>query len=245
MSWGVTNPFFNNYFKDQEQQLYQTLITEAIAIAGLDVYYCPRTLTHYDSLLEADDQSAYNQAFMVAMYIENVDSFTGDGNFMSKFGLEIRDQIIMSVSAETFASEIAAYTSQLRPNEGDLVYFPLNQKCFQIKFTDKFEMFLPFGMSTAYKLTCELFEYSDEKFNTGIPEIDIIQTKFDTDELDYGIVDNNGNFLMDSYGNYILTQGGYIENAVTNADNDEITKEAAQFIDFSVRDPFSENEGLY
>ena len=95
------------------------------------MYYITRNINSLDKLYTADDQSSYTKAFLCEFYIKSVDGFSGDGNFMSKFGLEIRDQVVFSIAQRTFSNEIGAYTTLVRPNEGDLIYFPLNNKCFQ------------------------------------------------------------------------------------------------------------------
>jgi hypothetical protein len=236
---GTTNFFFNNFKNSQEQDLLENLIIEAISIYGIDAYYIPRVLNNYDSVYGADDQSSYNQAIPLCFYIENIDGFKGDGNFMSKFGLEIRDQIVLSVAQRIFNQEVGTITSQQRPNEGDLIYFPLNEKCFQIKFTDKFEMFYQMGGLQTYKLTCELFEYSNESFNTGIAAIDIYQKKFDTNLLDWGLLNEEGKHLMTDQGDYILLDS-YVLDSLNNGDTSEINNESSTFIDFSVQDPFSD-----
>jgi len=237
---GTSNFFFNNFKSSQEQSLLENLIIEAISIYGLDCHYVPRKLNNYDSVYGADDQSSYEQAIPIVMYVENIDGFKGDGNFMSKFGIEIRDQIILSVSQRIFNQEVSTLTSQLRPNEGDLIYFPLNNKCFQIKFTNKFEMFYQLGGLQTYQLTCELFEYSNEVFNTGIPEIDILQKNFDTNQLDFTILNENGYALINENGDYIVVESAIIKSQVENSDNQQISDESDQFIDFSTADPFGE-----
>jgi hypothetical protein len=105
------------------------------------MYYIPRKLNNYDNVYGADDQSSYENAYMMEMYIKSVDGFSGDGAFMSKFGLEIRDRVIFSMAQRIFNEDVGTFTAQTRPNEGDLIYFPLNKKCFQIKYVNKFEMF--------------------------------------------------------------------------------------------------------
>ena len=102
------------------------------------MYYIPRKLNNYDPVYGADDQSSYEQAIMIEMYIKSINGFSGDGSFLSKFGLEIRDQVVFSVAQRIFSEEVGTVTTQVRPNEGDLIYFPLNNKCFQIKFVNKY-----------------------------------------------------------------------------------------------------------
>ena len=236
----ATNFFFNNFQSSQEQQLIENLIIEAIRIYGEDMYYIPRKLNNYDSVYGADDQSSYESAYPIEIYIKSVDGFQGDGNFMSKFGIEIRDQVIFSVAQRRFNEEIGSFDTQVRPNEGDLIYFPLNKKCFQIKFVNKFEMFYQLGALQTWEMTCELFEYSNETFNTGIPEIDILQKKYDTNILDWAVKTEDGFMLLDEDGNYLNLEGSSLNQLLPSADNEEIQNESDRFVDFSAKDPFSE-----
>jgi hypothetical protein len=159
---------------------------------------------------------------------------------MSKFGLEIRDQIVFSVARRIFNEEVATFTSQLRPNEGDLIYFPLNEKCFQIKYVNKHEMFYQLGSLQTWEITCELFEYAGENMNTGIPQIDALQKKFDTNQYHWAIKDEDGAMLLDEEGNLIVLEGSGLDNIIFNAENDEIQRESDLFVDFTAYDPFSE-----
>jgi hypothetical protein len=227
------------------------LIIESIRIYGEDMWYIPRTINNYDKLYGTDDMSSYDRAIMVELYIKSVDGFSGDGNFMSKFGLEIRDQVVFSIAQRIFNQEVATITKQIRPNEGDLIYFPLNRKCFQIKFVNKFEMFYQLGALQTWELTCELFEYSNETFNTNIAEIDILQTKFSINALDYAIKDQQGLFLTDEDDNYLVTEQYKLEHIDPVASNDTIqdgsinenfSKGSDAFIDFTDIDPFSEGQ---
>ena len=235
-----TNFFFNNYQSSQEQSLLENLIIESIKIYGEDMYYIPRKLNNYDEIYGADDQSSYDNAYMIEMYIKSIDGFTGDGSFMSKFGLEIRDRVVFSMAQKIFNEEVGTFTSQLRPNEGDLIYFPLNKKCFQIKFVQKYEMFYQLGALQTWEVTCELFEYSGETMNTGIPEIDILQKKFDTNLYNWALKDESGFILLDEEGNIFVLEGSGLEDLIPAAQNDEIQAESDLFVDFTSQDPFSE-----
>lgn len=240
MSTGVSNFFFNNFQSSQEQTLLENLIIESMSIYGHDTLYIPRKLNNYDDVYGADDQSSYEVAYPIVMYIESYDGFKGDGNFMSKFGLEIRDQVVFSMAQRTFNEEIGQYTTQLRPNEGDLIYFPLNNKCFQIKFVDKFQMFYQLGKLYTWKCTTELFEYSGELLNTGIPEIDSLQKKFSTNILDWTINQQDGYEIKTEDGDYLILENASLNDLVMASDNDEIQSESDLFVDFSSSDPFSE-----
>lgn len=137
----------------------------------------------------------------------------------------------------------------MRPNEGDLIYFPLNRKCFQIKFVNKFEMFYQFGALQTWELTCELFEYSNERISTGIPEIDILQKNYSLNILDYTIVTEDGQYLTDQEGNYIVLESYNMQTIDPAAENDLIQhggenfpEGSDDFIDFTEKDPFSEGQ---
>lgn len=236
----ATNFFINNFQSSQEQLLLENLIIESIRFYGEDMYYIPRKLNNYDDVYGADDQSSYENAYMMEMYIKSVDGFSGDGAFMSKFGLEIRDRVIFSMAQRVFNEEVGTFTAQVRPNEGDLIYFPLNKKCFQIKYVNKFEMFYQLGALQTWEVTCELFEYSGETMNTGIPEIDILQKKFDSNQYHWAVKDETGAMLLDEEGNIIVLEGSSVDNLFFAADNDEIQRESDEFVDFTAIDPFSE-----
>ena len=243
----ATNFYFNNFQSSGEQTLLEDLIIESIKIYGEDIIYLPRKLGNYDKLYTADDQSSYESSYSLEMYIKSVNGFTGDGNFMSKFGLEIRDEVTFSVAQRVFNAEVGSYTAQTRPNEGDIIYFPLNNKVFQIKSVSKFEMFYQLGGLQTWEMTCELFEYSNEQFNTGIPYIDSIQTKLSTNILDFSITDEEGDYLQDENGDFLTTEMYDIEhqavgslNTTLNTGTDNFDTGSDGFIDFSSIDPFSE-----
>lgn len=244
----ATNFYFRNYDASNEQDLLHDLIIEAIKIYGEDMYYVPRELKRYDRLYGEDAISEYNRAILVEFYIKSVDGFGGDGSFMSKFGLEIRDQAVFSISQRVFAAEVATLTSQLRPNEGDLIYFPLNQKCFKIMYVKKQEIFYPMGTLPTWEVTVELFDYGNERFNTGIAEIDKIQNQFSLNILDYALRDESGQLLLDESENIIVNEDYDLTVLDPAADNDAIQEGTANFpdgsddfIDFSERNPFAES----
>jgi len=236
----ATNFFFNNFQASQEQLLLENLIIESIKIYGQDMFYIPRVLNNYDAIYGADDQSSYETAYSIEMYIKSVDGFSGDGSFMSKFGIEIRDQVIFSMAQRIFNQEVGTYTTQVRPNEGDLIYFPLNRKCFQIKYVNKFEMFYQLGALQTWEVTCELFEYSGETMNTGIPEIDILQKKFDINHYSWTIQTELGEYIVTEDSDLIVLENSSPNDLIPASENDEIQTESDQFVNFSAIDPFSE-----
>jgi hypothetical protein len=241
----ATNIFFRNYDNSMEQQLLESLIIESIRQYGEDMFYIPRKLNNYDPLFGEDDQSSYESSYLIEMYIKSVDGFEGDGTFLSKFGLEIRDRVTFTVARRVFDEEVGVNQEQLRPNEGDLIYFPLNKKCFQIKYVEKYQMFYPLGSLPTYDLQCELFEYSGETMNTGIEEIDSLQEKFSLNSMEYVLRTENGEILLDEDGNYIINESFMQEPMISDTeDNDTIQQDSTDILDFSSKDPFSET-GVY
>ena len=128
----ATNFYFNNFTNSMEQQLIEDLIIESIKVYGHDVWYVNRSITAKDEILNEDDLSVFDQAYMIEMYIKNVEGFEGEGDFLSKFGLQIRDSITFTVAIRSFNQEVGFHTEDVRPIEGDLIYFPLNNKVFKI-----------------------------------------------------------------------------------------------------------------
>lgn len=236
----ATNFFFNNFQASQEQLLLEDLVIEAIRIYGHDVYYLPRKLNNYDEVYGADDVSSYETAYPIEMYIKSIDGFTGDGEFLSKFGVEIRNQVVFSIARRRFSEDVGEFTTQVRPNEGDIIYFPLNQRAFVIRYVNKYEMFYQLGALQTWEMTCEVFEYAGELFNTGIPEIDVIQQNYSTNVLDWTINNEQGEEIKTEDDDYLILEGKSASDLIIADDGDEIQRESDLFVDFSSADPFSE-----
>lgn len=191
----ATNLYFNNFANVQEQTLLEDLIIESIKIYGIECYYMPRTLVAEDSLFGEDPLSKFEQAYNVEMYIKSVDGFEGEGDFLSKFNIEIRDEITFVVSRRRWSEEIGVEQSTpvnedegvARPAEGDLIYFPLNGKIFEVKFVEHEAVFYQLGELQTYELRCELYEYSYEEIDTGIASIDGVVAGFTGDAILFGI----------------------------------------------------------
>ena len=172
-----TNVFFNHAVQT-EQHLYEDLVVEALRMYGHNVFYLPREVIEEDSILNEDVQSKFGDSYQVEMYIENTDGFEGEGDLMSKFGVQIRDQATFIISLRTWERFISLddnLATSCRPNEGDLIYFPLSGSMFEIKFVEHEDPFYQVGKLFVFKMTCELFEYSQEDFDTGIGDIDLIE----------------------------------------------------------------------
>jgi hypothetical protein len=147
-------------------------------IYGHDVYYIPRKIIQMDTILNEDFLSQFDKAFKIEMYVESIDGFEGDGKLVSKFGLEIRDQITVVVSRRRWNGLIGkfGYTeNSARPREGDLIYFPMTAGLFEIKWVEDKQPFFQLNNAPTFKLTCELYEYGNQNINTGVPEVDSVQ----------------------------------------------------------------------
>jgi hypothetical protein len=238
----ATNFYFNNFSSSQEQLLIEDLITESIRIYGHDVYYVPRRVRSVDSIFNEDVSSYYDMSYMVEMYIKNTDGFQGDGDFLSKFNIEIRDRVTFTLSRRTFSEEVGSQEAMIRPNEGDLIFFPLNRKIFQVKFVEHEAIFYQLGALQTYDLVCELFEYSGERIDTGIPDIDDIQANYSIalGAYSYRTEDSNPYSLTDEDGYLLVSEDYDLETIDPTSDNEEFQTESDAIIDFSEMDPFSE-----
>jgi hypothetical protein len=235
----MTNKYFNRYRFGSEQALVQSLITEATYIYGIDIIYVPRNLTNFDDLYLTDDQSTYTQAIRTTVYLQSVDGFGPQQNVFTRFGLSIRDNITVSMSTRIFETEIQPFTHQPRPMEGDLIYFDLNKKVFQIKYTNNKEVFYELGKLPTYQLTAELFEYSDETFATGVPEIDDIQVNGSLNILDHSLVLDNSNSIITTEGGGQITIPKFdVQNIDPVSFNDAVPSQANNIIDNSEQNAF-------
>jgi hypothetical protein len=174
-----TNLYFNNFPKNitSEQLLVEDLVIEAMKIHGMDVYYMPRTSRdRVDYLYGEDPLKTYTTAYPIEMYLEDVTGMEGEGDFVSKFGLEIRDETTFLLSRRRFAATVP----QIRPNEGDLIYVPLVQNLFEITFVEHENaqaMYYTLGRGRGgnvyvYALKLKQFVFSNEIIQTGFVEID-------------------------------------------------------------------------
>lgn len=241
-----SNFYFQNFQNSMEQSLIEDLVIESIAIYGHQVYYCPRTLVAKDDIYGEDTVSEYKNAYNIDMYIRSYDSYEGDGTFLSKFNLEIRDQMTFTVARRTFANEIGTQEFIDRPQEGDLIMSPMTGRIMVIKYVNNQPIFYQMGALQVWDLVCETWEYSNERLSTGIDAIDSIEREFSFSLEIAGIMADDGFFIVDNNG-FQLVQGQFnYDNQLQDvfADNDEIEAEGADIIDWSKRDPFSENIGF-
>lgn len=284
----ATNQYFNFYANSAEQNLTEDLVVESIQIYGHNVKYIPRNTGRVDDIFNETRNNTYDDAYEIEMYLQNVDGFEGDGDLLSKFGVEVRDTMNLICSVKRWDAEVGTPESMSQPQEGDLIYLPMTDHLLEIKFVEDEEVFYQLGKAYIYTFRCEFFEYNQEAFTTGDADIDDIQTvneytidltmssgtgAFVAGESIYqGVSQANatataevrswnattqllrvanisGSFSATSdvtgvTSGAIWTIGAKNElNMVNNAeaDNEEIETEAADFIDFSENNPFSEN----
>lgn len=174
----ATNIFFNQNARN-EQSLFEDLIIESLKIYGQDLYYLPRDLVNVDPFLGDDIPSRFNSSYRLEMYIENADGYDGDGDLMTKFGVELRDNVTLIVSRRRWKQTVARHDNEIssvRPREGDLIYVPLSKTMFEIMRVEHEQPFFQINNVPTYKLVCEKFEYSDEQLDTGVVTIDDIET---------------------------------------------------------------------
>ena len=175
-----TNVYFNHAVQS-EQNLHEDLVVESLRFYGHECYYLPRTIVDEDEIFGEDTSSKFGDAYQVEMYIENTEGFEGEGDLLSKFGVEVRDQATFVLSRRTwdrFVSLDSNLAVTTRPNEGDLIYFPLGNQVFEIRFVEHENPFYQLGKLNVFKLQCETFEYSHEEIDVGIAELDNIEDQF-------------------------------------------------------------------
>ena len=171
-----------------EQYLYEDLIIEAMQIYGHDVYYLPRTLVNKDQLFGEDALSKFDDAYLIEMYMDTQEGYEGEKELISRFGLEIRDETTFTVSRRRWLDLVSSNNNlitSLRPNEGDWIYFSNGPRLFEISFVDKDDPFYQVDNLPVYKLYARTVEYSDERLDTGVTDIDALEDKYSGDALQW------------------------------------------------------------
>jgi|TARA_B110000503_G_scaffold143106_1_gene242595 hypothetical protein len=219
----ATNVYFSNYDNFNEQNLIDDLVIESIQIFGLDVTYISGLFNNIDSIFNEDDTPLYDEMYSFEVYVKNVDGFEGEGDFLSKFGLQIRDQVTFTVAIRTFERFVTRVNqTKVRPRENDIIWLPLNQKMYRVTYVEHESVFYQSGSLQVYDIKCELMEYSNERFDTGRYDIDHY---FDD---------------INSTSTFVTTLEDVANNDVM-AQNLEFEQLADDILDFSEFDPFSEN----
>ena len=172
------NPFFLQG-SQSEQRLVQDLINEQLKIYGVEVTYIPRKFVRKQTIIKEVQSSTFDDNFLLEAYVNTYEGYGGQGDIMTKFGVSLRDELTLTISKERFEDFISPfleadddYELSTRPREGDIIFFPLGQRLFEVKFVEHEQPFYQLGKNYVYQLKCELFEYEDEVFDTDIDEID-------------------------------------------------------------------------
>ena len=179
----ATNHYFNNYSAKNEQNIIEDLVVESIKIMGFDGYYIPNDNEVARDLLYGEDPvKKFNSAFQLEFYLSSSSGYSGDGDFFSKFGLEIKNNVKIILSRRSFNERGPISPEFTRPREGDLIWIPFlngTGELYEITFTEQAKDFFQLGRKAPYfyELSLEEFKYSQEVFNTGIPDIDVVVTE--------------------------------------------------------------------
>ena len=182
----MLNPFFLQG-SSGEQGLIQDLINEQLKIYGVDVHYLPRQYVTKNTIIEEVIESKFNNAYPIEAYVSNFEGYGDNTQILSKFGIQATNEIVLVISKERYESYIAPLIKDApnielssRPKEGDLIYFPLGDRLFEIKFVEHEKPFYQLKKNYVYELRCELFRYEDEVIDTSIQDIDdnVVQAGF-------------------------------------------------------------------
>jgi hypothetical protein len=174
----MLNPFFQQGSRS-EQSLIQSIINESIKIHGVDIYYIPRQYITKKTIIREVIESKFQHSYPIEAYVETYDGYGGQGTLMSKFGIQEMDDLTLIISKERYESYIQPLIKDLpkielssRPKEGDLIWFPLGNRLFEIKYVEHEKPFYQLQKNYVYELRCELFRYGNEIIDTGIENID-------------------------------------------------------------------------
>lgn len=238
----MATSFYFNKAATSEQRLLEDLTIESIKINGIDAYYIPRTLFNKDQIFKEDVLSTFKRGYFIEMYPKNIQGFGGEKDILTKFGVEIREQITFVMSRRRYEDEVGDYENRVnRPLEGDLIYFPINDGLYEVKFVDHDLPFYELSNRYVYELKCEKFEYSSERLDTGIEAIDSIEDRFTLDDVGvYELLLENGDILQTEAAEDIILERIDIEDQDPGAQNTQFQTASDGIINFTDRNPFSE-----
>jgi len=174
----MLNPYFLNNSK-QEQNLIQSLVNEQLQMYGIEIYYIPRRYVKKNTVIREVIQSEFENAYPIEAYLDSYEGYGGQGTLLSKFGIEEQDDLTLVVSRERYENYISPLIQNIpnielstRPKEGDLIYFPLGDRLFEINYVEHEQPFYQLQKNYVYTLKCQLYRYEDEVLNTGVETID-------------------------------------------------------------------------
>ena len=203
------NVYFSQAVKS-EQNLYEDLVIESLKIFGQDVYYLPRTIVTRDNVLGEASNSKFDDAYIIEAYIEDVEGFAGSGDLYSKFGLEIRDEATFVISKRQWNKLIGVWNNDVDypvPSEGDILFLPMTNKFFEIMFVEHEQPFYQLSNLPVYKLSCSLYEYNEEDFETGVDAIDITQQKLSYQETINYTTSSNAHYTVGETVSQVVSSG--------------------------------------
>jgi hypothetical protein len=184
-----------------EQNLYEDITIEGLQIYGHEAFYIPRKIVNEDSIFNEDQLSEFGSSYMIEAYVQNEGGYEGEGDLLSKFGLEIKDQITLVIANRRWEQLIGRHIKAdpnldrkvvRRPMEGDLIYLPFVKGLFEITFVEAEDPFYQLQNLPTFQLKCELFQYGGEEIDTGVSDIDGYETKFAQRDTLYLESPNNG-----------------------------------------------------
>ena len=262
------NRHFNQYTPvKQEQNLVEDLVIESIKIYGVDGYYLPRTDVNLDKIYGEDASMIFDDALELELYIKSFEGFQGQEDFLSKFGLQIDESITFVVAQKRFTQSLKPsfiteygynfknedgdhlldeqsydYANILRPREGDLIWIPMLNYMYEIKFTENIENFFQLGKLYTYEMRCDRYEYSSERIDTGVADIDGIEDQYSlsTDNIQK-ILDEESNIFALEDGTRLVAEGDTVIPFEVSADNESIGQKIIDedVLDFSEKNPFA------
>ena len=266
------NRYFNQYTPvKQEQNLVEDLIIESIKIYGVDGYYLPRTHVNLDKIYGEDASMLFDDALEMEFYIKSFDGFMGQEDFLSKFGLQIDESVTFVVAQKRFTQSLKTsiiteysynmltedgdellsnrndvseydYETIVRPREGDLIFIPMLKAMYEIKFTQNIENFFQLGKLYTYELRCDKLEYSSERINTDVADIDGIEDKYSLSTTNSEkLLDEDAFLFLHEDGTFIVNEADVVVAVEISADNEEIGQKIIDddILDFSEQNPFS------
>ena len=266
------NRHFNQYTPvKQEQSLVEDLIIESIKIYGVDGYYLPRTHVNLDKIYGEDASMLFDDALEMEFYIKSFDGFAGQEDFLSKFGLQIDESVTFVVSQKRFTQSLKTsiiteysynmltedgdellsnrndvseydYDAIVRPREGDIIWVPMLKAMYEIKFTQNIENFFQLGKLYTYEIRCDRLEYSSERIDTDVTEIDEIEDQYSLSNTNNEkLLDEDTFLFLHEDDTFIINEADVVVAAEISADNEEIGQKIIDddILDFSEQNPFS------
>ena len=225
------NPFFLQGSQG-EQRLVQDLINEQLQIFGVEVKYLPRKIINTDNIFREVESSKFDDNFAIEAYVNTYEGYTGAGDIMTKFGMSLKDELTVTISKERWEDFIGAFLQDMpdseinvdtRPREGDLIYFPLGKRIFEIKFVEHEKPFYQLGKNYVYQLQCELYELEDDI--GGWDQTSLGTEEIDNTLVDYGYITSLKLISVGSLATLgVTTATGYIRNIFLNNDGYGYTK---------------------